>query len=482
MQERNSADGQQYFSGKSSTSTLAMKLLCKMHLVRLALLLTGTHCLLHAQPQPANPPPVPAWTRQYDTFSRSEDVYIVSKGDKKGVVSLAGKPVTKLVYDTILPFREGMAIVGTLQRGRFKTRGKYGFINKEGRLVVPMVHYYVSSFSEGLASIDAGYLHIMYVNQQGDTAISMRGGFGEDFQGGMAAVGVGDELGGILIKDGNPFRNRRNFIDTQGNLLIPARYDSIGEYVHYGIRTVKRHGKYGFLDTTGREVLPPAFDDIDHDSSYFWGNRRRVGRNGRFGFVDTYTGRLVVPLRYEGSLPSQDLACWLKLDGKWGLVSFLGRTVIPFQYDQVSSFSEGLARVGKDGRFGHVNGRGEVVTPLQYDNVFPFREGRAMVIRGNACGFVDARGQEVIPAVYSSGQSYFKDGKATVSRWGMVLTLDRTGRQVNYRLSGRLKTALAGALLLGVLGAGYRVYRRNNRPAAATAYPEGLAGNLPTNS
>ncbi len=270
---------------------------------------------------------------------------------------LAGKPVTQLIYDTILPFREGMAIVGMLQRGRFKTSGKYGF-----------------------------------------------------------------------------------------------------------------------LDTTGREVFPPVFDDIDYNSSYLWGNRRRVQRNGRFGFVDTYTGRLVVPLRYESSLPSGDSLCCLKLNGRWGLVLHSGRTLIPFQYDQVSTFTEGLARVGKDGRFGHINGRGEVVTPLQYDNVFPFREGRAMVILGTTCGFVDTRGREVMPAVYSSGQSYFKDGKVTVSRWGILLTLDRTGRQVNYRLSGRPKTALAGALLLGMLGAGYWVYRRNNRPAAAAAYPEVIEG------
>ncbi|HEX8529508.1 MAG TPA: WG repeat-containing protein, partial [Cytophagales bacterium] len=349
------------FRTSHSPSALTMKLPQTMRLATLVLLLTGTPLLLPAQPQPANHAPAPAWARQYDTFSRSEDGYIVSKGDKKGVVSLAGKPVTKLVYDTILPFRGGMAIVGTLQRSRFKTRGKYGFINQEGRLVVLMVHYFVNSFSEGLAFIQGDALHVMYINQQGDTAISMKGGFGEDFHGGMAAVGVGSELGGSIIPGNNPYQNRRNFIDRQGNLLIPARYDSIGEYVYYGIRTVKRHGKYGFLDTTGREVLPPAFDDMDYDSSYFWGNRRRVGRDGRFGFVDTYTGRLVVPLRYEGSLPSRDSTCWLKLNGKWGLVSRSGRTLVPFQYDQAGAFSEGLARVGKGGKAGHVNGRGEVV-------------------------------------------------------------------------------------------------------------------------
>ena len=474
----NYADEQQHFPGNSTTSTLAMKSTGKMRLAALALLLAGTPLLLHAQPQPADPPLVPAWTGQYDTFSRSEDVYIVSKGDKKGVVSLAGKPITQLAYDTILPFREGMAIVGMLQRGRFKTSGKYGYLNKQGTLVVPMEHDGLDSYSEGIAIILRGWCYWHYIDKKGKFLFSLHANPASAFRGGMSAIDLMPTSPGMPIKD-KLYENepwKRNYVDHQGNLLIPARYDSIGEYVHYGVRTIKRHGKYGFLDTTGREVLPPAFDDIDYDSSYFWGNRRRVGQGGKFGFVDTYTGRLVVPVRYEGSLPSRDSLCWLKLNGKWGLVSSSGGMPIPFGYDQVSSFTEGLARVGKDGRFGHVNGRGKVVTPLQYDNVFPFREGRAMVIKGDRCGFVDTRGKEVIPAVYSGGQYYFRDGRVTVSRRGVLFTLDRAGRQVDYRLSGRLKTALASVLLLLVLGAGYRVLRRNTRLAAAVTYPEGLSG------
>lgn len=99
-----------------------------------------------------------------------------------------------------------------------------------------------------------------------------------------------------------------------------------------------------------------------------------------------------------------------------------------------------------------------------------------MVIKEYKCGFVDTRGREVIPAVYSGGRYYFSDGRVTVSCRGVLFTLDRTGRQVDYRLSGRLKTALASVFLLLVLGGGYWVSRRNTRPAAAVAYPEGLEG------
>ncbi|MBD0259405.1 MAG: WG repeat-containing protein, partial [Cytophagales bacterium] len=309
-----------------------------MHLVPLALLLGVMPLLLQAQPQPAGPEPAPAWTRQYDAYSRSEDVYIVSKGDKKGVVSLAGKPITKLAYDTILSFREGMAIVGMLQRGRFKTRGKYGYLNKQGTLVVPMEHIGLDSYSEGMAIITGGWCYYHYIDKKGNILFSLYANTAHPFRGGMSRIDIIPDSAGVLITDMEGFEGwKRNYVDHQGNLLIPHKYDSIGEYVHYGIRAIKRHGRYGFLDTTGREVLPPAFDDIDYDSSYFWGNRRRVGQGSKFGFVDTYTGRLVVPVRYEGSLPSRDSLCWLKLNGKWGAVSFSGTTHIPFGYDQVSS-------------------------------------------------------------------------------------------------------------------------------------------------
>jgi hypothetical protein len=386
-------------------------------LLLLLFLLPATRPQIKASPWLSDSLQVPHWARQYDSFSRSEDVYIVSKGDKKGVVSFTGKPITQLEYDTILPFRESMAIVGRLWRSRFKTSGKYGFINKNGKLVIPMEHYFINSFSEGLAVMSDGWCHFRYINKEGKKVLSFWAFEAGDFQGGMArtvfrhdSTGIQlsvDSAGIQLPADATHQGLKLNFMDHRGNLLIPSKYDSIGEYIYYGVRTIKRHGKYGFLDTTGKEVLPPVLDDIDYDSSFFWGSLRRVGRYGKFGFMDTYTGRLIVPVRYQGSLPSQDSLTWLKLNGKWGYVSCSQRAIIPFQYDQVSAFTEGLARVGKDGKFGHVNKQGEVITPLQYDNALPFREGRAMVVAGNRCDFVDTKGEEVIPVVYTSGPALF---------------------------------------------------------------------------
>lgn len=408
---------------------------------------------------PADTLTAPAWARKYDTFRRSEDVYIVSKGDKKGVVSVTGQAITELEYDTILPFREGMVIVGMLQRGRFKTSGKYGFINNKGKLVVPMEHDFINSYSEGLSVMTDGWCHYRYIDKEGKKVFSLWAHHAGDFEGGMAKVVLRHDSAGITQKT-TDWVVKINFLDHQGKLLIPARFDSIGEYVYYGVRSVKKKGKYGFLDTTGREVLPPVLDDIDYDSSFFWGNLRRVGRGGKFGFMNTYTGRLVVPIQYEGSLPNRDSVTWLKLNGKWGYVSSSGQAVIPFGYDQVSPFTEGLARVSKEGKFGHINQLGELVTPLQYDNVLPFRQGRALVLKGDRCGFVDTQGWEVIPVVYTGAQRFFQNGQVKVSRLGIQFTLDRSGRRVDYRLSGLWKIAIAG-VLISLAALTYRLFRKS---------------------
>jgi hypothetical protein len=71
-----------------------------------------------------------AFLAQYEWHQRSEDWYLVRKQQKMGVVDKKGRPVAPLAYDTILPFREGMAIAGTLDRGPFKITGWYGFIDK----------------------------------------------------------------------------------------------------------------------------------------------------------------------------------------------------------------------------------------------------------------------------------------------------------------------------------------------------------------
>ena len=45
------------------------------------------------------------------------------------------------------------------------------------------------------------------------------------------------------------------YIDTTGKLAIPCQYDKAW-YFHNGMAIITKDGKYGFIDTTGKEVVP----------------------------------------------------------------------------------------------------------------------------------------------------------------------------------------------------------------------------------
>ena len=57
---------------------------------------------------------------------------------------------------------------------------------------------------------------------------------------------------------------------------------------------VYKNGKWGFVDKTGKVVIPLIYDD----AGWFSEGLAEVGKNGKYGFVDK-TGKVVVPLIYD---------------------------------------------------------------------------------------------------------------------------------------------------------------------------------------
>ena len=89
---------------------------------------------------------------------------------------------------------------------------------------------------------------------------------------------------------------------------------------------------YGYVS---KEILENA--DFNEDVGL-----ARVEKNDKYGFIDK-TGKVVIPLEY---------------DDAWNFKEGLA------QYD----FKEGLAKVKKDDKWGRIDTTGKVVVPLKYDD------------------------------------------------------------------------------------------------------------------
>jgi len=145
---------------------------------------------------------------------------------KWGYINKSGKLIIKTQFDFANDFSDSLALV--------TISGKYGFINKHGTIVInPQFDYGGQikevAFFEELANIE---------NRK-----SKYEGFNE----GLALVAI--KNGGLL---------KFGYIDMLGKFIITPQYDDAGNFSE-GLAAVEINERNGYIDKTGKFVIPPAF-------------------------------------------------------------------------------------------------------------------------------------------------------------------------------------------------------------------------------
>src|SRR5688572_1020582 len=105
---------------------------------------------------------------------------------------------------------------------RVVKKGKIGFINGSGKIIIKPVFAAAGEFSEGLASARVNGWY-GYIDQKGDFVISPQFEFAEGFQEGIA----------IAHQKGKPF-----YIDRSGRKLFENSFAEIGNFQN-GIARIK---------------------------------------------------------------------------------------------------------------------------------------------------------------------------------------------------------------------------------------------------
>jgi hypothetical protein len=107
-------------------------------------------------------------------------------GEKWGYVDKNGVIVITPQFDYAGQFSDELALV--------QQNGMYGYIDRIGRLVIALQYKYASSFSEGLAVVgnrdDKGFDHfeLYFIDKQGKQAIAEKFALAGDFFKGLAHV------------------------------------------------------------------------------------------------------------------------------------------------------------------------------------------------------------------------------------------------------------------------------------------------------
>lgn len=178
---------------------------------------------------------------------------------------------------------------------------------------------------------------------------------------------------------------KAGFVDTSGRLVIPVVYDYAFTFSQ-GEALVKKDGKWFFIDRKGNYVSPfLAGEPIDVAEGY-----KSIGVKCDDGYrIVTKTGRQIARLPYASAEDHFTDGLWaMKKGGKWGFVDVnTGRVAVPFMFDGVRDFRLGLAPAQKNGKWGYINRKGEVTVALQYDKVYLFNAEKN-------CGRVEKDGDD----------------------------------------------------------------------------------------
>ena len=257
-----------------------------------------------------------------------------------------------------------------------------GAIDWEGNTVIPVVYLYVDFFSEGLAAVRDEKNDMGYVNRKGEPVIPTQFKTTRAFSDGLAVVEKKDDT--------------YAYIDKTGKIVIDAsKYRDVDSFSEGMARVWKVEGntrRCGFIDKTGKEVIPCQYDWVGHfiDGVTYVLQNQQLWTMDKTGKKLNYLTDAAHSVSYTGAgyVPEKDI---LKVEK---IIDFPGgdHEHMETYYDRNGEFSyetyllkeglsEGLApyRDEKTKKYGYVNESGAWVIAPTFDVAEKFEDGYAVV-------------------------------------------------------------------------------------------------------
>ena len=308
----------------------------------------------------------------------------------------------------------------------FVVKGLCGFMDADGRTVVPPTYDAFGRFSEGLCAVAAGG-GWGFIDSAGSVAVPLRNHWVGEFHEGVAAYCPSKADGYWLY--GGPV----GYLDGKGSAVIPPRFwradpfsdglayvswqddkapDSGGIGLGFGEGSdfAVVLGMQGFIDHTGRLVLREpdrcAICFVNGLAMARYPTRVLGPVEGtKVGFIDK-TGRMAVAARFDNADDFSEGLAAVSVAGQWGYINIQGAMVIEPRFSDAGRFSMGLAVVRVGEKSGFINTSGELAIGARFDHALAFREGLAAVEVGDRWGYINLSGRFVIPAQYYDAYSF----------------------------------------------------------------------------
>ena len=352
---------------------------------------------------------------EYDQVQAGDgdEYYVVTNGSLHGLLDWEGKTVIACVYDDIdLNKYVGFCSV--------KRNGLKGLMSKTGEELIPC------------AFDDFGVINKHFFWTRKDNTYGIYSSEGDKVQPckfNSFFIYEEKKKKEVLLSDFAQLDRRQHpdlyavvsgkvgTLDSENfTTKLPCAYDYLSDFatrmkITNGVRTEQRlavcrlNGKYGIVNSEGKQIQPMAFDELRKDVSD--------------------------PSSKE--LPDMGAArdLHVRIGDKWGILTADGEQLAEVKFDSVGVFHEGLAVVKAAERYGYIDRSGAIVIPIQWMAAYDFSEGLAALrVDKKHFQFINTAGTVVIKSKKYDSVGRFRNGVCRVVKGGKVKWIDTKGKEL----------------------------------------------------
>ena len=299
-------------------------------------------------------------------FNYSEGIAGVKSASSSlyGFVDIQGTQIIPYAYTGFTGFNDGISRVS-------KTVGnktKYGYISSKGEIILPIEYDDVYVFSDGWGMVkkDGNYF---FVDKKGTLKEAPRKyDLLLEFHSGMAMGKVNGAQGepatfyyintslkeefSLQLKEAYSFWDNIAVVKRDKDFELMNRkgeiYKTLADieqlrFCADGAFAIKKGGKWGFIDSKGKEITANVYDSC----SSFDNGIAKVRSGKKWGLVDK-TGKEIIAPKYD-NLVTGDNGLVLFQDTYWGLLDKTGKILLPPTYFSLTSFKQDRA-LGKSAK------------------------------------------------------------------------------------------------------------------------------------
>lgn len=379
---------------------------------------------------------------EYDQVQAGDEYYVVTNGSLHGLLDWEGKTVIACVYDDVdlnkyvgfcsvkrnglkgLMSKTGEELIpcafddfGVINEHFFWTRkdNTYGIYSSEGEKVQPCKFSSFFIYEEKKKCKFSSFF-IYEEKKKQEVSLSDFAQLDQRKHPDLYAV-VSGKVGTL---------DSENFTTK-----LPCAYDYLSDFatrmkITNGVRTEQRlavcrlNGKYGIVNSEGKQIQPMAFDELRKDVSD--------------------------PSSKE--LPDMGAArdLHVRIGDKWGILTADGEQLAEVKFDSVGVFHDGLAVVKAAERYGYIDRSGEIVIPIQWMAAYDFSEGLAALrVDKKHFQFINTAGTVVIKSKKYDSVGRFRNGICRVVKGGKVKWIDTKGKELKEESNSAKEDEGSGA-------------------------------------